>query len=295
MADDLVDESHFRPPPIGLAQFCLLRDALECAQDYPIMADVLGLMLSTTDYEVLATISDTLHYHSLVFAAIGALVPLLSQLTERYSALRAEKLPGKPFLRAYIDLCTNVRVDPQLLQLLKYELYRIEQQSTVGVCSPASDNMAESLQSAIMDTDDDFERILVSGSTMDEQMMARMFKRLVSRLGQESAKETCLPAMIVSWFPRLRAFDEKTFDRLVQDWISGIILEQQVPILRLAVPTLVVSACFSLEGLADCSTKLLPVLARRHLDTATVMSREILAAVLPSDRLNHLCQPAVSE
>lgn len=278
--------------PINLAQFCLIRDALEQAQDFPIIADVLGLMLVTNDYAILGGIADTLSNHSLVFAAIGALVPLLSQLTERYGSLRGEKLPDKQFLRVYINLCNSIRVDPQLLQLLKYDLCRIEQQqvNAVAVCSPASDNLGDTLASANADTDEEFERILSSGTSMDEQMMGRMFKRLVVRLAEESVRGTSQSLSIMTWFPRLRNFDEKTFDRLVQEWVSGLILEHQLQVLRLAIPRLVVSGCFTLEGYADCSTKLLPVVARRQMDAATAMSREVLEAVLPSNSPNPYCQ-----
>jgi mediator of RNA polymerase II transcription subunit 12, fungi type len=274
--DDMVDY-----PPASLAQFNLIKDCLEELGDHPILADILCITIPTAPYNILTAICETLDYHSVSIAAIGALVGLMSTLTERYLSLRTERLPDRRFLTAALELCSTVQVEPTLVQILKGDLQRIELQASAAVCSPASDNIVSITQSSSVETDDDIDRMLSSGTSMDEQIMGRMFTRISSRFSDEIIKDSRKIAVFTNWFPRLRAFDEKTFDTLAQEWIYGLFLEQKQAIFQAAIPILLISSCLTFEDLVACSNKILPVLARRSRIAAAKMAKEVAMLLLP--------------
>ncbi|KAF2757523.1 hypothetical protein EJ05DRAFT_538708 [Pseudovirgaria hyperparasitica] len=281
-------QTSYNTANISLTEVCAIRQLLEQLEDFPVLADALDLITRSTNYNILSAVADTLNCHSRAFATIGALVPVLSNLTKRYSALRHDRMPDKHFLRAFSDLCVKVHAEPQLVAILKYDLSRTEQQSSIAVCSPASDNM-DMLHSTNIDSDEEIERILVSGNSMDEQIMGRVFKRMTTRLA-DLHKGQALD-LFVSWFPRLRAFDEKTFERLAHEWVSNLLVEQQLSVLRVALPILVSTSCISLGDVAKRSSKVLVLLGGHDGASAARMSSEILDLLLPSDKLVTSCRP----
>jgi mediator of RNA polymerase II transcription subunit 12, fungi type len=261
--------------------FFIARDVLERLEDISILADVIGLCLTTDHAEVQSSIVETLHYHNLCFAAIGALQPLLTQVIERYQTLRNEMPLERLFLQSIADLCTTVGGDSNVIQQLNYDLARCDQRNAMVICSPASDNAGDILTSTPMDSDEDIERIFSSGNTMDEQSMSRVFKRLIIRLG-ESSSGSC-QSRCGQWFSRLRSFDEANFDALMRTWLSSTLCTATIEQHRQMFPALVGSSCLSLSSVVQIAAERQQSIDLDDYETRGRLEMAILYAVLPFD------------
>jgi hypothetical protein len=164
---------------ISSYDYHVVRSYLEQCEDLAILADVIGITASSLDVAVLASVADTLHYHMKAFRAIGAFDPLLGRLATRYAAIRTVKFPERELLLSLQNLACTAQPKGQLLQLLSYDLSRLDQKNAVAACSPASDNMGEVMQHTGTCSDDEVERVLSSGTNMDQQMMSRVLRKIM--------------------------------------------------------------------------------------------------------------------
>jgi mediator of RNA polymerase II transcription subunit 12 len=231
--------------------FHLVRSYLEQFDDIAILADVVGIATSSLDPSVLASATDTLNYHVKAFRAIGAFDPLFGRIAMRYAVIRTTRFPERELLLSVQNVARTVRPDAQLLQLLSYDLSRLDQKNSMAACSPASDNMGEALQYTGSRHDDDIERILSSGTSMDQLMMARVVRKIISNLEMHVAKGHSQSDSYPAWFWRLRSFDEPAFDVVLHDWLASCLIGHESNSLRIAVPILVGSGCMALSSLLD--------------------------------------------
>jgi mediator of RNA polymerase II transcription subunit 12 len=246
---DTIKEADFTPQTVNVSSlrtFLVARSVLESLEDFAILADVIGICLASEGMDTLSSIVDTLHYHHRCLAAIGAFKPLLEQVIERYQLLRDQAPLERSVVRSLLDLCSTIHAEENLLQQLNYDLARCEHRNTIAMCSPASDNAADILISSHLDSDDEIDRILSSGTTMDEHSLARVFKRLVSRLEENCANPT-KPPLCGKWFSHLRSFDESTFDGVMREWLSSTTLMSNPRLYRQILPTLIGSDCLTLS------------------------------------------------
>jgi mediator of RNA polymerase II transcription subunit 12 len=222
------------------------RDLLEKVGDFPLLADVIGICVRQSNGEMLASAINTIHYHSRTFAAIGALRPLTAQSIERYHVFRNEMLLEKAYLSALIGLLSNTKGEPALIQQLTYDLARCDERSGLAICSPASDNTVDLVASNPLESEEEIEQILTSGTTMDEQSVGRVFQRLITHLTTPSKAQTK-----ADWFSRLRAFDEATFDSLLSDWVSDLLQIATEDVCRTTLRVLLGAGAISFEGLVQ--------------------------------------------
>ncbi|KAL1640553.1 RNA polymerase II mediator complex subunit [Diplodia intermedia] len=265
------------------SRFYAIRGVMEQLEDFAILADILNISMQSRDMMILAAIADTLNHHHRTFAAIGALRPLFNGLVEQYGKFRLEKPSERSFLLALADLCCRLQAEPNLVLQLTTDITRLEQRSAVAACSPASDNMAD-FHSGKMDFDEEIDRILASGTTMDENMVARVFARVVSRIGEQIGKEDGRNSRYGQWLQRLKAFDDKTFDRHMSDTISSLILSDGQSLLHI-LPCAVGSGSLSLENFISFSESTIGVLRRRNVSAAANASLHVLDAILPMEGL----------
>ncbi|KAL1630598.1 RNA polymerase II mediator complex subunit [Diplodia seriata] len=265
------------------SRFYAIRGVMEQLEDFAILADILNISMQSRDMMILAAIADTLNHHHRTFAAIGALRPLFNGLVEQYGKFRLEKPSERSFLLALADLCCRLQAEPNLVLQLTTDIARLEQRSAVAACSPASDNMAD-FHSGKMDFDEEIDRILASGTTMDENMVARVFARVVSRIGEQIGKEDGRNSRYGQWLQRLKAFDDKTFDRHMSDTISSLILSDGQSLLHI-LPCAVGSGSLSLENFISFSESTIGVLRRRNVSAAANASLHVLDAILPMEGL----------
>ncbi|KAK8151770.1 hypothetical protein IWX90DRAFT_90627 [Phyllosticta citrichinensis] len=263
------------------SRFYTIRDVLEQLEDFAILADVLQLALDSTDTMIYAAVADTLNYHHAAFAAIGALLPLYNKLAEHYVKLRLEKPLDRAFLLALADLCCRLQRDANLVLQLTSDLTRLDQKSAVAACSPASDNMADT--GSRMYFDEEIDRILASGTSMDENMVARVFAKVVTRIEEQIGKEKGTNSKFGQWFQRLKAFDEKTFDRHMSDTISSLLIGNKDQLLGQMLPSAVGSGSLSLENFIQFSERTITVLKKSDASLAAEASLRLLDAILPMD------------
>ncbi|KAF1947285.1 hypothetical protein EJ02DRAFT_139344 [Clathrospora elynae] len=230
--------------------FHTIRSYLERFGDLAILADVVGIVTSSLDSSVLACAADTINYHTKAFRALGAFDPLFARIASRYAALRTVRFPERELLLSLASLARMVQADGQLSQLLSHDLSRLDQKNSLAACSPASDNMGEVLQTGSY-SDDEIERILSSGTSMDQQLMARVLRKIVGNLEEHSVKGSLHFSHHHGWFHRLRSFDEPAFDMVVNEWLVLSLMAQRTNALRVALPTLVGSGCMALTTFLD--------------------------------------------
>lgn len=285
-------------------QFYVTRRLLEQLNDAAILADVVGMSTSSYDVAVLAGCADVLNLHSKSFAAIGALSPLLDKLTDKYSQLRATQPLERQFVFAMSDLASGVGADTRLVQQLKLDLSTCEQRAAVAMCSPASDGMGDVTLTGRgeLNADEEIERILASGTSMDEGQAGRVFARIVGRMAEQlggvkvsdlkNGKTIC-PCEV--WLQKLRAFDEKVFERLLGDWITGLLLEQQpgtVSIVSFALPTIIGAGVADLSKIVESTKKLIDTLGKLDPRRASGAALNLLTTLIPGALEEHpLVQP----
>jgi mediator of RNA polymerase II transcription subunit 12 len=276
---------------ISSYEYHVIRSYLEQYEDLAILADVVGITTSSLDPSVLASVADTLHHHMKVFRAIGAFDPLFGRVAMRYAAIRTVRFPERELLLSLQNLARAAQPEGQLLQLLSYDLSRLDQKNSMAACSPASDNMGEVIQHTATYSDDEIERILSSGTSMDQQMMARVLRKIISNLVEHVGKGYRQFESYPTWFWRLRGFDEASFDVVLHEWLDSCLMACQSHALRIAVPLLVASACMTLSSLLDLLRASMAMPKRGQLMEPSTSALEGLRILLPSADLALSCSP----
>jgi mediator of RNA polymerase II transcription subunit 12 len=276
---------------ISSYEYHIVRSSLEDSDDLAILADVVGITTSSLDPAVLAAVADTLNFHLKAFRAIGAFDPLFGRVAMRYAALRTIRFPERELILSLHNLARNVQPDGQLLQLLVYDLNRLDQKNSIAACSPASDNMGEVMQHSSTYSDDEIERILSSGTSMDQQMMARVLRKIVSNL-EDHLNKGCLQfESYPAWFWRLRNFDEATFDVVLQEWLESCLVNCQMSSLRVAIPLLVATGCMALSNFLDVFRASIAPSKREQLVEPYTTATEGLYIFLPAKDMVKSCSP----
>lgn len=78
---------------IMVSDFYVIRSYLEQLDDLTILADIVDIVATSFDSNVLSAAIDTLHYHHLAFRAIGAFDTLFEKIALRYAAIRTIHFP----------------------------------------------------------------------------------------------------------------------------------------------------------------------------------------------------------
>lgn len=270
--------------------FCTFREMIEQLEDMELLGRLLRTSLISDDAEILTPIIETLEFHLECFAAIGTLHPLLDRLVERYQTLRMKIHLDKSLVSAMNVLFATLNTDSRMQVQLKNDLAQCHQRAVLAMCSPASDNAVDVLMSDEVDTDDEIDRILSSGTTMDEQIVARVFKRITSRAG-ECKDDRTYTVRCGQWFTKLRAFDQSTFDNLMQEWITQTMASDRHTCL-LMVPVLVGCGCSTIASLVQC-TNYCRISAKSDRQFCATLDLDILELLLVQSTSTDVVDPEV--
>jgi mediator of RNA polymerase II transcription subunit 12 len=232
---------------ITSSDFNTVRRYLELINDYSMLADVLKIVTSSNDAEVLASCADTLDLHIEIFAAVGALKGLFDVLVTRLRALtdEIESIP-RVFLVSLSDLASRLPGQQIIAQQLAQELARSDRKTAADACSPVSDHMAL-VQTAEADFTDEIEKVLASGNSMDQATLERLFQRIISRLEQSWEKSPEQQRSCVLLLTRLRTFDAQQFDILIRGWVKRLLQMQSRPTMIQAFGPLISFGCLALR------------------------------------------------
>ncbi|KAF2735135.1 hypothetical protein EJ04DRAFT_220246 [Polyplosphaeria fusca] len=275
---------------ITARDFQFIRSYLEEFGDFSILADVIGIVSASLDSAVLASACDALQYNHKTFGAIGALKPLVEKLARKYTSIRNIRFLERDFLAGLAELAQTTHTEGYLMQSLTYDLGRQDFKGSLAACSPVSDTMADAIHASSIDADDEIDRILSSGTSMDHQIMTRVFEKIAFSI--ETLSTTNFDNL-QNWFHRLRSFDENTFDKLVTEWIESLVTTFRNPVLKVALPPLVVSGCMPLRRFVSISNRCISKLKEADPPAGSKMSTDILDVVLPPSNLHGPCQSSM--
>ncbi|CAK3785023.1 Mediator of RNA polymerase II transcription subunit 12 [Lecanosticta acicola] len=241
---------------LSIGCFCSMRDTLERCQDLQALADVVDAAMESEDPILLAAVCDTVNLHSQSFAALGCLPPKFDRLWVRYRTLRSQQPLDRTFILALGALTRQLPDQTMYLQLLESDLAYCESQNSMAACSPASDSLV-SMQASSLESDNDMDAVFASGNTMDEQLMQRVFSRIVQRAGKPRLLEGDETSRICSWFNQLRAVDITGFNQLVKKYLrtslqSSAQNEDSIKV----IASLIASSCLHLNSVVEVARDL---------------------------------------
>jgi mediator of RNA polymerase II transcription subunit 12, fungi type len=269
--------------------FLLTRSILEDIQEYPCLADVVGTLMAGDNQGHLTSIVHTMHYNYRCFVALGAMKPLFDKLVTTYEALRSRQSLSKTLCSAVLELSTTLDANKSFVAQVTQELQRCDQLSALAMCSPASDNVMEVAASDI-DSEVEIDKALSSGTTMDDQVQARIFKRIASKI-EEGYK--CEPQSMAlgGLLSRLRSFDAANFDFQLRTWVASLMSspEKASMLYSYVVPIVVGSSCITLAEFDRVTNE------KANLGTDSLrLALYRMTAVIPDFDIDHRCPVPVS-
>lgn len=238
---------------ITVSDFYKFRNYLELIDDYSMLADVLKIVASSNDAEVLASCADTINLHTDTFAAIGALHGLFDILTARLPALVEDQdfIP-RSVLVSLSDLAARIPERKSIADQLSQELAMSDRKNAADACSPVSDHMAM-MQTAETDFTDEIEKVLASGNSMDQATLDRLFQRVVLQLEMVWEKSPEQQRSCGLLLTRLRTFDVQHFDSIMHNWIVRFLDMTDRPSMIRILGPLISFGCLSFQSvLASC-------------------------------------------
>jgi mediator of RNA polymerase II transcription subunit 12 len=275
---------------ITVKDFFTVRSYLESFGDLSMLADIVGIVATSLDSRVLTQATDTLLYHEKALRAIGAFESLFSRIATRYAVLRTVRIPEREFLLSLTELSLAAKGDSHLIQALRHDLSLCEQKNSLAACSPASDTMMEAASNPSIGSEEEIERVLTSGTTMDRQVMVRLFEKITFNLEDQMTKRSVPTGYHAMWFYRLRVFDENTFDIIVAERLTALLLNHRTATSQAILPALITSRCVALSNYVkiagDC------IRDRKAVDgiDALAICMDVLDLLLPSHELIASCQ-----
>ncbi|KUJ07380.1 RNA polymerase-like protein II mediator complex component Srb8 [Mollisia scopiformis] len=232
---------------ITASEFGTIRQYLELINDYSMLADVMMIVASSNDPEVLASCADTLDLHLETFAAIGALKGLFDNLISRLRTLSKEtdSIP-RGFLVSVAELAARLPEQELTAQHLAQDLLRSDRKTAADACSPVSDHMAI-VETAEVDFTDEIEKVLASGNSMDQGTLDRLFHRIILRSEESWEKSPEQQRSCGLLLTRLRTFDSKHFDVLMAAWVTRLLQTKARPALTKVLSPLISFGCLILR------------------------------------------------
>ena len=279
---------------ITLSDFIVVRQALEKLQDLSILADVLKIVSSSNDAEVLASCADTINLHLDSFAAIGAAKGLFEILTSRLHSLAEEDSFPRVLLVSLSQLATRIPGQDNIARKLVQDLSRSDRKTAADACSPVSDHMVGVTQTTEADFNDEIEKVLASGTSMDQATLERLFQRIINRLEETWEKAPDQYRSCGLLLTRLRAFDSQPFDTLMATWVNRFFQMEIRPSMVRVFGPLISFGCLSLPDIIASSTALVEAETSRDNPIYSRVSEEALALLVDrSDSLKAMTSEEV--
>ncbi|CRK27949.1 hypothetical protein BN1708_015025, partial [Verticillium longisporum] len=231
------------------------RSILEAAKDFTTMAEMIKLTSRFPDADILASCADTVNVHLPTFAAMNVARNLCDLLLERMKIVNDEQgVRVRPLLVALGALTARLPGLANTSAHLRKELQQIDQSTAIDACSPVSDNMAARLQDAEGELNDEIERLLTGGTSLDRPTMDRLFHTVVTRLEGSWVKDSEKQHAYSALLARLRIFDTQHFDVRMTDWVHHVSIMKTRPTLFDIYPFLISLGCLGLSTIMTTTT-----------------------------------------
>jgi mediator of RNA polymerase II transcription subunit 12 len=154
-------------------------------------------------------------------------------------------LAARPLLVALCSLTSQMPGLSNTAAHLRRDLQQSDRSTAIDACSPVSENMTARLQDAESDLQEEIEKLLINGSSVDKPTMDRLFHTIVSRLetcwSSSADKQGTFSALLA----RLRLFDRQHFDVRMTDWVHHVSSLKARPSLVDIYPSLISLSCLS--------------------------------------------------
>lgn len=234
---------------ISIRVFCMLRKTLEATADVDALSKLIDAAVSEADATLLAVLVDTTTMHVETLAALGYLERLYAALTGRYRTLRTLQPLERLSILALARLAKRMRGASEMAHMLASDLMACDQQSSNAVCSPASDSLI-SMHASSLDSDDDIDAVFASGNSMDDQLLKRVFARVVQRCIKGPVRmEHGVTGKFGIWFNQLRLVGGNGFEHLVAALCQSALQANDPDGAHLrAMMALVTNGCLALES-----------------------------------------------
>ena len=231
----------------SLDGFCSLRNMIERIGDINSLASLVSAASSSDMGALLATAADTVNLHASTFAALDQLMPLVDRLADQHLALRSNQPLDRSFILALSSLAKRIPGKASLVKLLKDDLAHLEAQTSPAACSPASDSVID-MHAANLDSDEDVDAVFASGNVMDEQLMQRVFSRVVQRADKRGGDGGL--TRVCGWLEQLRTVDgSAVLGSIVNNYLRNALTGPKTASLSIAaIAALSLSGCTSLES-----------------------------------------------
>ncbi|KAL9587205.1 MAG: hypothetical protein Q9212_000364 [Teloschistes hypoglaucus] len=265
---------------VDIVQFQNLFSILEDTQDFIAMAEALGIFSRLHNLQVLTAVTNIVSHYCDVFAAIGVVDALFTQIFQQY--LNSDYKTGlTPLLEALNDLAEMLPDRSSEAQKLRRSLQHSELKPGYSACSPISEHMAEAIQAESPSSTyiDEIEQVLASGTSMDKPLLANVFDLIWKRFQaswNDSMQTSFASAGLIT---RLCSFDTAAVHEMIDGRMKQILKSDRRPrLLRIWVP-LVCARTTSLEWLFGRVLLTLPGMDKLSLhDELLVESMESLSA-----------------
>ncbi|KAK1758597.1 mediator of RNA polymerase II transcription subunit 12 [Echria macrotheca] len=230
--------------------FQAVRTVLEAAEDFSMLAEVLKSLAWQCNVETLSAAADTINRHFFAFSALGIAKPLFENLRKRLQSLAREQQNSiRPLLASLACLASRIPGNKELAVQLQKDLAMVDRHNPVDACSPVSDSMALRLQDDDVNLQEEIEKNLASGTSLDRNTMDRLFQRIVQRLQSCWGKADDNQRAYSRLLTRLRIFDTQHFDSVMTKWLCYVRTLRNRPSILRIYPLLVSVGCLTLPGI----------------------------------------------
>ncbi|KAJ4140166.1 RNA polymerase II mediator complex subunit [Fusarium equiseti] len=256
LRDVLIGQLNYKSQPsLPLTMYNSVRAVMETAEDYSMLSDILGACAKTADYDVLASVADTVHSNLQIFSALGSANDLFNILIERLKSMNDEHgIVPRPLLAALSSLAQRMTGHEVIASHLRQELLQSDRSNAIDACSPVSDIVAAPAQHAENELAEDIEKQLSSGTRLDPPTMNKLFRRIIPALERGWEKTDDTRRVFATLLTRIRVFDAHHFDKLMTDWTSHVrSLPNRSPLFGL-FPLLVSTGCLTMPILMSTAS-----------------------------------------
>jgi mediator of RNA polymerase II transcription subunit 12, fungi type len=196
----------------------------ETIEDFPVLADVLGIFADMGDISLLTFILDTTNHHFDNLHAIGATENILDTVLQRMQHVTARTPTQKPLIMSLVDLVRRLPKRQKTLAILEKELILCEPKSALAACSPVSDIGEYQSDASFYE---EVEMLFSSGTSMERPVISRIFTDIVKRL-EASWTDVSSSANFADLLARLKSFDYELFEKLLLSWLGKILAREGI-------------------------------------------------------------------
>lgn len=235
-------------PGISPSMFNYARTVLEAANDYETLLGIVELASKISNVELLASCADTINVYLTTFAPMEDVKKLFDGLVASLKTISDGQgvASARALLASLASLADRIPGLEDQAQQLRSELLRCDRTSGIDACSPVSDSMAGHMPDFEGTLYEEVEKVLSTGTRVDQPTMDRLFRTIMSRLEScwsksMEAQRACIPLLT-----RLRAFDIQHFDEKMVEWVSNVKTAVGRPPLAETLPLLIGQGCLHL-------------------------------------------------